>query len=403
MHTHERSPQENSGFGLREQGQAATPFDIDLNLDLDTAGEPRTLGSALRQTRLTRQLKLKDVAAQMHLPVDVLNALEEDDFDRLGAPIYVRSYLSRYAKLLGLPEDAVMARYRELKLHEPPLRVSHSPKATSSSIGDVRWLTYPLLGLAVVWLGWLGVQRLLPLMTGDGAGGADTTAELADAQPANTLLLPGQALSGAVVATDDGGDGDGAGAGDNLRLPAAGEAAARPPAARNAAPNGDDEGGSGSGNGNAAGDGGVAFGVGATPPGGAVAAAPGGAGTATGSSLAPGADEVSRYVDGLLPNPPADDADAVTTGAPAEGAALTLSFSDDCWVEVKDATGKRLLFGTYNANSQQQVVGQLPFSVTLGNSTVATLTLNGKPVDREIYWRERGVSRFVLDAQQASG
>ena len=42
-------------------------------------------------------------ARELKLPVSVLDAIEREDWARLGAPIFVRSYVGSYAKLLGLP------------------------------------------------------------------------------------------------------------------------------------------------------------------------------------------------------------------------------------------------------------------------------------------------------------
>ncbi len=59
---------------------------------------------------------------------------------------------------------------------------------------------------------------------------------------------------------------------------------------------------------------------------------------------------------------------------------LVLSFSDDCWLEISDATGRVLIAELQEKGDNQRVFGQAPFKVMLGNARVVTLTLNGEVV-----------------------
>ncbi len=86
---------------------------------LDTGG---SLGGALRTAREARGLSVHKVAQDMHVSDDVIQALEHDDFAHLGAPIFVRGHLRNYARLLGLPEAEVLAVEHDAdKLAPPPL------------------------------------------------------------------------------------------------------------------------------------------------------------------------------------------------------------------------------------------------------------------------------------------
>lgn len=61
------------------------------------------LGLQLRHAREKLGLKVSDAAARLKLPVEVIESLELENWGKLGAAIYVRSYLGSYIKLLGLP------------------------------------------------------------------------------------------------------------------------------------------------------------------------------------------------------------------------------------------------------------------------------------------------------------
>jgi|GEM_PF-1397818 len=76
------------------------------------------LGLQLRHAREKLGLKVSDAAARLKLPVEVIEALELENWGKLGAAIYVRSYLGSYIKLLGLP--GTLANEFNIKTSEMP-------------------------------------------------------------------------------------------------------------------------------------------------------------------------------------------------------------------------------------------------------------------------------------------
>jgi cytoskeleton protein RodZ len=92
------------------------------------------------------------------------------------------------------------------------------------------------------------------------------------------------------------------------------------------------------------------------------------------------------------------DAQAV---AAADGEAkLLLEFSNDCWVEIKDAEGNVLTSGLMRGNTTHTLSGPAPFKVTLGNAPAARIVLDDRLVDTTIYVPRRGtVSRFTLNRE----
>lgn len=61
------------------------------------------VGLQLRHARDRAGLGIEQVGQQLKLPVAIIEAMEREDWARLGAPVYVRSYLGSYLRLLGLP------------------------------------------------------------------------------------------------------------------------------------------------------------------------------------------------------------------------------------------------------------------------------------------------------------
>jgi cytoskeleton protein RodZ len=65
------------------------------------------LGLRLRNAREGKRWSREAVAQQLKLPTAVIEAIEKEDWARLGAPVYARSYLGSYVRLLGLPATLV--------------------------------------------------------------------------------------------------------------------------------------------------------------------------------------------------------------------------------------------------------------------------------------------------------
>jgi cytoskeletal protein RodZ len=66
------------------------------------------LGEAFRAAREARNLSLSDVAEQIHIRAVYLQAIEEEDWSAIAAPVYVRGFIRTYARFLGLdPQTAI--------------------------------------------------------------------------------------------------------------------------------------------------------------------------------------------------------------------------------------------------------------------------------------------------------
>lgn len=63
------------------------------------------IGQRLRAAREKNGLSQEQAGQQLRLPVAIIEAMEREDWPRLGAPIYVRSYLGSYLRLLDLPQE----------------------------------------------------------------------------------------------------------------------------------------------------------------------------------------------------------------------------------------------------------------------------------------------------------
>jgi cytoskeleton protein RodZ len=78
------------------------------------AAGPDTPGGMLRAERERRGFSVQHAAEEMHLDTRVIEALEANRFEALGAPVYARGHLRKYATILGLSAATVLARYEAL-------------------------------------------------------------------------------------------------------------------------------------------------------------------------------------------------------------------------------------------------------------------------------------------------
>lgn len=75
-----------------------------------------SLGEQLKLTRESKGISLDYAADTLKISKRYLEALEENSFNVLPAQIYVRGFLSSYAKFLGLDPKVILDQYNKLML-----------------------------------------------------------------------------------------------------------------------------------------------------------------------------------------------------------------------------------------------------------------------------------------------
>ncbi|QTF07532.1 cytoskeleton protein RodZ [Brenneria izadpanahii] len=95
---------------------------------------------------------------------------------------------------------------------------------------------------------------------------------------------------------------------------------------------------------------------------------------------------------------------AITPAAPehapvAESQALVMSFNADCWLEVTDASGKKLFSGLQHNGGSLNLSGQAPYSLKIGAPAAVQIQFQGKPVDLSRFVRSNQVARLTLAAE----
>ena len=120
-------------------------------MSVQAGGETRSgIGTRLRAGRERKGLTVLQAAEKLHVDAKILESLESEDFDALGAPVYVRGHLRHYAELVGEQSAELQSLYsNSIRVVQPDLtRIPKGPVTT-----DPRRLTVPaavvLLGFAI--------------------------------------------------------------------------------------------------------------------------------------------------------------------------------------------------------------------------------------------------------------
>ena len=113
----------------------------------DRLGPDEGPGDLLRRGREASGLSQQQVAEQLNLDVTVIEAIEANDFPALGAPVFARGHLRRYAVLLGVSEAELLGAYDRVRHPEAPTLV---PRAHLDHVPERRPARWPFFAVALV-------------------------------------------------------------------------------------------------------------------------------------------------------------------------------------------------------------------------------------------------------------
>ena len=89
------------------------------------------IGSTLRETRVRRKTTLQQAEDDTKIRVKYIQAMENEDFDLMPSPAYVKGFLRTYSAYLGLDANVMLDEYRSR--FEP--NEEHEPFGGNSALG----------------------------------------------------------------------------------------------------------------------------------------------------------------------------------------------------------------------------------------------------------------------------
>jgi cytoskeleton protein RodZ len=139
----------------------------DTTVEEQPAAEPQgpRCGERLAEARREQQITVLEVAKELHLDEPKVRALERNDFDMLGAPVFAKGHLRKYAQLVGVDIDDVFADYYKMTRSEsiPPVVVGRVRVRQELSPGP--WIAVIIVILAAAasyW--WFAIQSETPVV-----------------------------------------------------------------------------------------------------------------------------------------------------------------------------------------------------------------------------------------------
>ena len=313
-------------------------------------------GQKLKRARENRNLEQTDIAKELKLDLRFVKALEEGRFNELPQPVYTAGYVRAYSKLVGLMPDEIVSEYstqqkasvkkvseKKEKEHIPShYRHVQTDLPKSFSVGhsqgeDKRKFNILISILAVVVV--FAIVWQISNKSTESSSGLPTESDVK--QPGD--VVPGAPEPAESLQKKTGAIGTTEQKTIDLPLPK--------PAPQS-----------------------------------------------SNSNLIQSTEQKleSASVTGeeiKITNELVDNADKITQ--------LSIYYTEDSWVDIRDATGKPIIRKLGIAGRSSTVSGVAPFEVLLGYSPGVSIELDGKPYDMSPYSKKR-VARFVLD-EESSG
>lgn len=327
--------------------------------------EALSTGVRLRNAREQLGLSQQAVAERLCLKVSTVRDIEEDKAPADLASTFLRGYIRSYAKLVHIPENELLPMMEK----QAPVRAAKVAPMQTFSLGKRRkkrdgwlmsftWLVlFVVIGLTGAWW-WQNHKAQQEEIT---TMADQSSAELNQAGSDNAQSVPlntdGAATSSEpqTAATE---------------APATNAAQAPATTANTAAPQ-------------------------AQPQDQNAVVSPSQANVDTAAN-APAATQPADNTAASLPTSPAGTATA------ADPNALVMNFSADCWLEVTDATGKKLFSGLQRKDGTLNLTGQAPYKLKIGAPAAVQIQYQGKPVDLSRFIRTNQVARLTVNAEQSA-
>lgn len=315
-------------------------------------------GNVLKAAREAQGLSIHEVCSQLRLGIKQIQAIEQDDFDKLPQPSIVRGFIRNYARLLNIDVNPILEAYQRIVPNKAPLPLSVRSNASRSVIDKPvrvfrpqRLLTFLIFLILAGIAAYFYINHIKPQALKDAALAlevdeiADTTGQeiaipVPEAAPAPT---PAEAAPVAPMT-------------ENVDASTA--------TANNAAP---------------------------------AAITTGNDATVNAANVLSANNGITNNTIVSTPTPATTQAAESTTlqATEPQKASLVFKVNEDSWVRIEDLQGKKVFSEVMPAGSERQVTTEKPVNITVGHASGTQLTIDNQPYDLTQATRGR-VARIQL-------
>lgn len=243
-------------------------------------------GERLAEARRELQISVLEIAKELHLDEPKVRALERNEFDVLGAPVFAKGHLKTYAQLVNVdPDDVLVDYYHLTRMTSMPPVVTARPRP-GRELSPGPWIAVIVIVIIGVTAFWWFTRPAEPVPE------VQIEETLPEAMPPDESPAPQQ-------------------------------------------------------------------------------------GTSSPDSAAIPAQTAHQVVEPVIVEE--TQAEALTEPVVEAGQMhLLVTYSGDCWTEITDANGRRLLFDLGKEGRTVELSGAEPFNVLFGNPANISLLVNGE-------------------------
>ncbi len=312
--------------------------------ELESIQKSSKIGEKLRQARTSAGLEISDVAADLRINSEYLQALELNQFEEIGAPTYTKGYLRSYANALKLSPEALIEEFEALGYAEPQLNTTTPIESDGGSNKLVH--LFSMLVLAVT----LGLFAYWLFNKGYMSGPSASGEALEYTEPAARVEIPQGVSQLPLVDAVEEGNTESSAASDPLSTPLVAEVD--------------------------------------TPE-------------VVTESLSTTESESLASIAPLAEIPAVEPASRVFSeddyiSAEAGNDEILLTLTQESWIEIEDAGHYQLMKGIYPAGTSKILRGQQPFQVFLGNAPGVELIFNDSVYNMTPHTRSNNTAKFAL-------
>lgn len=323
-------------------------------------------GERLRLAREQMGLTQQNVAERLCLKLTTVRDIEEDKSPADLASTFLRGYIRSYARLVHVPEDDLLP----MMAKQAPVRAARIEPMQSFSLGKRRkkrdgwlmiftWLViFVVVGLTGAWW-WQNHKAsqadLVSMADQNGSGDNSQSIPLGD----NSTDSNTDADTNAAGTPVDNGAGAAATPESNADAPASSMS-------NNAQTTGSDN----------------------------AVVSPSQAPIDTAPPAATSPAPANSVPAGQMPT-----ANAAVSQPAGDPNAIVMNFKADCWLEVSDATGKKLFSGLQRSGGKLSLSGTAPYRLKIGAPGAVDVQYQNQPVDLSRFIRNNQVARLTLGAQ----
>ena len=116
-----------------------------------------SIGNKLKKARKSRGLSLEDIKNKSKIKKSYLEALENDNFEKLPGEVYTKVYIRGYAKIVGIDPKKILSEYENQKNNDKNIKSTNKNESKKKSEGNLN----SFLNKDKIFKGLLGIILIL--------------------------------------------------------------------------------------------------------------------------------------------------------------------------------------------------------------------------------------------------